>query len=116
MYAQVLPEGCQHWNCDTKSKDLLRGKDYTVVIGFYSEHFGNFDQRVIFQFDNSEKVFRNVGVQVAHESTLMQTLQYRPLTKPENELTWIQTHRVIPFDGQSEISKSFLVLISRVKW
>lgn len=93
--------GRQLWE---KGKEVhTTSMDLTLV--FMSESFGNFEQRLIFEFGAGIKIVRNVGVQVSPESKLMNTLHFKPVKETENELVWIENHSIVPFDGEPEISK-----------
>ena len=71
---------------------------FQVTVKFLSADFGHFYQRLIFDFGETPKIFRYLGVKVAPEETLVKSLQYRPVCTEDSELAWLQRYPFVPFE------------------
>lgn len=99
---QKMAENCQLWECsgcDAKISSIQ------FSISFISNSYGNFQQHLIFEFQKGDKILRTIEVQVLPEHALMKTLTYKPTKHVENELSWIEKYKIIPFDGEPEVGE-----------
>ena len=71
-----------------------------VVVKFSSASYGNFNATVIFDFGVFPKIVRYLGVVVAPEKHLVETLSLHPVvdSAQNNELAWMKKHKLVPFD------------------
>ena len=91
---QILPRGCQEWENDL-SRPIT---SYQITFRFESAHYGSFQQRVVFDFDELPHVFRQLGVVVAPELDLLHTIHYPVICEDDSELSWLSKYTVMPFD------------------
>ena len=98
-----LKENCQFWECSNDLKII----SMQASVSFVSACYGHFEQQVIFEFQNGDKIVRNIGVEVLPEAKLMETLKFKPEKLVESEMTWIEKYRITQFDGEPEICMSF---------
>ncbi|XP_057314544.1 uncharacterized protein LOC130655767 isoform X4 [Hydractinia symbiolongicarpus] len=89
-----LPTGCKVWK--NKNRNF---RSIKILLKFCAKRYGNYWQEVIFDFGGYPKVTRKLGVQVATEESLQQTMKYNPSKHENNELSWLEKHKVICFDG-----------------
>lgn len=89
-----LPTGCKVWKNKNENFRAIK-----ILLKFCAKRYGNYWQEVIFDFGGYPKVTRKLGVQVATEESLQQTMKYNPSKHENNELSWLEKHKVICFDG-----------------
>ena len=93
--------GCQIWQ-DTEED--CEDDEVKIFVKFVSAHYGEFQQKIIFDFGGLPKVARSIGVLVAQEQQLIKALDYKPDMLVENELSWLERYDVYTFDGDSKLS------------
>ena len=91
---QILPRGCQEWENDI-GRPIT---SYQITFRFESAHYGSFQQRVVFDFDELPHVFRQLGVVVAPELDLLLTIHYPVICEDDSEMSWLSKYTVMPFD------------------
>ncbi len=101
-----LPPTCQLWENHAKVNFI----SFQIMIRFYSENYGAFEQGLVFEFENGDTVVRRISIQVSQEYKIMSALYFNPLKEAENELLWIQKYDIVPFDGEPEICKIAVVM------
>ena len=95
-------DGCQYWQCVDKDTEML---SMQISVSFVSPSYGHFEQQLIFEFSNGDKVLRHIGVEVLPEARLMDTLKFKPPRNVESEITWMENFEIVPFDGEPLICK-----------
>lgn len=111
FHVQKLQENCQFWeHCDLPSK--ISSAQFS--ISFVSLSYGNFEQKLILEFDKGNKLLRNIGIQVLPERKLMESFWFGPTEYEESELSWIKNHTITPFYGEAKIGGGLFQLACHV--
>ena len=97
-----MQENSQFWECSDRTSNI---ESLQFTVSFTSPSHGNFQQQLIVEFQNGDKVLRHIGVQVLPEFQLMETLKFKPVKTVESELAWVEKCKIIPYDGEPEICK-----------
>ncbi|XP_032243014.2 helicase with zinc finger domain 2 isoform X1 [Nematostella vectensis] len=101
----TLPQGCQLW----QAKGTLHASAYQITVQFISSNYGNFNQRLVFDFgddDGKAKIVRHLGVLVAPETSLVHSLEYKAPCDDDSELIWLSKYTLIPFDESTNMGAS----------
>ena len=91
-----LPQGSQEWESFNGSQIA----SYQITLQFRSLDYGSFQQRLVFDFAEQPFVFRQLGVVVAPEQCLLQTIHYPTVCDEDSELSWLAKYQLIPFNPE----------------
>ena len=92
--ASTLRAGCQEW-VNNSGHPIAA---YQITFRFVSAHYGSFQQRIVFDFDEQPLVYRQLEVVVAPENDLLHTIQHPVVCEDDSESSWLRKYQVVPFD------------------
>lgn len=92
----ILPQGCQEW----ESIQSTEVNSYQITLSFQSSNYGSFQQRLVFDFAEQRRIFRQLEVIVAPEQSLLRTIQHPVVCDEDSELSWLAKYPLVPFDPQ----------------
>lgn len=92
----ALPQGCQEW----ESNHNTEVNSYQIMVSFQSSDYGSFQQRLVFDFAEQRRVFRQLEVVVAPEQSLLRTVQHPVVCDEDSELSWLAIYPLVPFNPQ----------------
>lgn len=97
----TLPPNSQEWLNNFKEPST----EFKVTVQFVSSCYGNFYQRLVFDFGSNPKIVRNLGVMVAPEQSLVKQLTYKIAREEENELAWLSKYPLFTYEGKVDDGK-----------